>query len=128
MIRLKPGVSLDNVHPRVFHLISVAARIWSRHESPDLWITGGNESGHASGARGYHRLADGACQAVDLRTWSIPGPLERRKAAVEELAWELGPDFDTIFEEELRDPVTSAILKGEHAHCQYDPGRPGTVV
>ena len=118
MIRLKPGVSLDNCHPRVFIIIGFAGPIWARYGSLDLTITGGNETGHSSGARGFHRLPDGTAQAVDLRTWSIP-EMEHRHAACKELAAVLGPNYDVLYERPGQ--------RGEHAHCQYDPDRPGTV-
>ena len=126
MIRLKPGVSLDNVHPRIFHLIAVAGPIWAKYGSTDLWITGANEPGHGVGSRGYHRLVDGTCQAVDVRTWTISDPISRRQA-VDDLAAEVGSLYDVLFEEQRNDPLTGAVLRGEHAHCQYDPARPGTV-
>jgi hypothetical protein len=125
MVRVKNNVSLDNVHPRVFLIIGFAAPIWEKYGSTDLWITGGNEGGHSAGARGFHRLPDGTCQAVDLRTWTIANTEHRRQAA-QELAGILGPLFDVLFEEEIRDPTTGKVLRGEHAHCQYDPERPGT--
>lgn len=125
MIRLKAGVSLDNVHPRVFLIIGFAAPIWAKYGSPDVWVTGANEDGHSTGPRGFHRLPDGTCQAVDLRTWTIAEP-EHRRMAAKELAGILGPLFDVIFEVELRD-ATGKITRGEHVHVQYDPERPGTA-
>jgi hypothetical protein len=118
MIRLKKGVSLDNCHPRVFLIIGFAAPIWDKYGSKDLTVTAANEEGHSKGPRGFHRLPDGTCQAVDLRTWSIP-ELEARHRAVKELAGILGPIYDVIYEK--------PGLTGEHAHVQYDPERPGTV-
>jgi hypothetical protein len=118
MIRLKsPAISLDNVSPRIFLAIALAAPIWERHGAPDVWITGANEEGHSTGPRGFHRLPDGTCQAVDLRTWNIPR-LEDRHTAAKELADVLGPLYDVLYEK----PGES----GEHVHVQYDPERPGT--
>ena len=125
MIRLKRGVSLDNVHPGVFIIIGSAAPIWAKYGSPDLWVTGANETGHSTGPRGFHRLPNGTCQAVDLRTWSIPEP-EDRRMAVKELAEIMGPLYDVLFEKEIKDPTTGKILRGEHCHGQYDAARPGT--
>lgn len=118
MIRLKSGVSLDNVHHRVFLAIALAAPIWAKYGSPDLTITAGNEDGHSRGPRGFHRLPDGTCQAVDLRTKSIP-ELEHRRQACAELAAILGPDYDVLFEK----PGD----KQEHAHVQLDTERRGTT-
>lgn len=118
MIRLKAGVSLDNCHPRVFQILAMAAPIWEKYGSKDLTITGANEDGHSTGLRGFHRLPDGTCQAVDLRTWSIPEQ-EARYRAVKELANLLGPFYDVLYEKPGE--------QGEHAHCQYDPERPGTL-
>ena len=126
MIRIKQGVSLDNVHPRIFLVIGFAAPIWDKYGSRDLWITGGNETGHSTGDRGFHRLPDGTCQAVDLRTWTITDPAHRL-AAVKELAAVLGQLYDVLHEDEKRDPTTGAVLRGEHVHVQFDPDRPGTV-
>jgi hypothetical protein len=116
-VRLKPGVSLDNVHPKMFLAIGFAAPIWERFGTPELWITGANEEGHATGARGFHRLPDGTCQAVDLRTWNIPR-LEDRHAACTALAQTLGAFYDVLYERPGE--------RGEHAHCQWDPERVGT--
>lgn len=124
MIRTKPGVSLDNVHPRIFLAIGLAAPVWARYGSSDFWITGANEDGHSTGPRGFHRLPNGTCQAIDARTWTIKEP-EHRRMACKELAGILGPDFDVIFEEEVRD-ASGKIIKGEHAHIQLDEERPGT--
>ena len=127
MIRLKnAAISLDNVHPRLFFAIAMAAPIWERYGAPDLWITAANEEGHSTGPRGFHRLPDGTCQAVDFRTWNI-AKLTDRHAAVKALGEFLGPLFDVLFEEEIRDPTTGKILRGEHCHVQRDPERPGTV-
>jgi hypothetical protein len=125
MIRVKNGVSVDNSHPRIFAAAALAAVVWAKYGSPDLWITGGNEGGHSTGPRGFHRLPDGTCCAWDFRTWSIPKPEDRREA-VKELAKLLGPYYDVLFEEEIRDPTTGKVLRGEHAHCQVDFARPGT--
>jgi hypothetical protein len=119
MIRVKPGVTLDNSHHRMFLVAALAAPIWAKYGSPDLWITGGNEDGHSKGPRGFHRLPDGTCQAWDLRTWSIP-ELEHRKQACAELAGILGELYDVMYEKPGE--------RGEHAHVQWDPGRPGTRV
>ena len=125
MIRLKPGVVLDNVHPRIFFALAMAAPIWERYGSPELWVTAANEAGHTTGPRGFHRLPDGTCQAVDLRTWNIPAR-EHRLLAVQELGAILGPLYDVLFEEEIKDPTTGKVLRGEHCHAQHDPERPGT--
>lgn len=117
MVRLKTGVSLDNMHPKIYLAIGLAAEIWARHGSPDMVITGGNEDGHSVGPRGFHRLPDGTAQAVDLRTWSIP-VLESRHRAAKELAAVLGDKYDVIYEK----PGAT----GEHVHLQWDPERPGT--
>lgn len=126
MIRLKSTVSLDNVHARIFLAIGLAAPIWERHGSPDLWITAANEGRHSGGTRGFHHLPDDTCRAIDLRTWMMPDPDDRRRAA-RELAEMLGPLYDVLFEEELRDPTSGKILRGEHVHVQFDPDRPGTT-
>ncbi len=126
MIRLKPNVSLDNVHSRIFLAIGLTAPIWDRYGSPDLWVTAANEPGHGTGLRGFHRLPDGVCQAADFRTWTIPSVRDRRRA-VDELAAQLGPLYDVLFEEELRDPTSGKVLRGEHVHIQFDPDRPGTT-
>ena len=118
MIRLKAGVSLDACHPRVFLIIGFAASVWAKYGSPDLTVTAANEPGHSTGPRGFHRLPDGSCQAVDLRTWSIP-ELEHRRLAVKELAGILGAVYDVLYERPGE--------RGEHAHVQYDPDRPGTA-
>jgi len=112
MIRLKNAVSLDNVHPQIFLAIALAAPIWERYGAPDLWITAANEEGHSTGPRGFHRLPDGRCQAVDLRTWNIV-ELADRRAAVRALGDILGPLFDVLYEKPGE--------RGEHAHVQYDP-------
>jgi hypothetical protein len=120
VIRLKPGASLDNVHPRIYFAIAMAAPVWARYGSPDLVVTAGNEAGHETNPdpkRQFHRLPDGTCQAGDLRTWTIP-VLEHRHAACKELAGILGPDYDVLYER--------PGLKGEHCHVQLDPERPGT--
>ena len=128
MIRLKPGtgVNLDNVHPRIYLAIGFAGPIWAQYGSPDLWLTAANEAGHGTGARGFHRLPDGTCRAVDLRTWTIPAPADRRRAR-DELAVVLGPLYDVLFEDEVRDPTTGKVLRGEHIHLQFDEDRPGTA-
>lgn len=126
MIRLKNSVSLDNVHHRMFLAVAMAAPVWAKYGSPDLTVTGANEAGHSTGPRGFHRLPDGTCQAADLRTWSIP-EREHRLLACTELAGLLGPQYDVLFEEEIRDPQAGTILRGEHCHVQYDPDRPGTA-
>jgi hypothetical protein len=118
VIRTKAGVSLDNVHHRVFLAIALAAPIWAKYGSPDLTVTAANEDGHSTGPRGFHRLPDGTCQAADLRTWSIP-ELEHRKQACAELAGILGEKYDVLYERPGE--------KGEHAHVQWDPDRPGTT-
>lgn len=127
MIRLKPGadVNLDNVHPRIYLAIGFAGPIWARYGSPDLYLVGANEPGHATGPRGFHQLPDGTCQAVDFRTWTIPSVRDRRRA-VDELAAQLGPLYDVLLEEEVRDPTTGKVLRGEHVHVQVDMDRPGT--
>lgn len=119
MVRVKTGTSLDNCHPRVFQIIAMAAPIWEKYGSPDLTITGANETGHSTGSRGFHHLPDGTCQAVDLRTWSIPEQEARHRAA-RELANLLGPFYDVIYERPGE--------RGEHIHVQYDQDRPGTVL
>jgi hypothetical protein len=119
MIRLKPGVSLDRTHHRVFLMVSVAAPIWAKYDSPDLWIVGGNEPGHATNPdrrRQFHHLPDGTCQAVDLRTWTIP-TVDRRREAAKELGAILGATYDVLYERPGE--------RGEHVHAQYDPDRPG---
>lgn len=121
MVRLKPKVSLDNVHPQMFSVIAKAADIWSRYNSRDLWITAANEEGHSIGPRGFHRLPDGTCQAIDIRTWSIPFHVHKM-AAIEDLTVVLGREFDVIFEKEERD-ASGRVIKGEHVHVQYDPKR-----
>jgi len=127
IVRLKPGISLDLCHHRVFLIVGFAAPLWAKYGSAELWITGANEGGHSTGARGFHRLPDGTCQAVDLRTWTIP-EREHRLLAVKELGAQLGALYDVLFEEEEKDPMSGKILRGEHCHCQYDPERPGTTV
>lgn len=117
MIRTKAGVSLDNVHHRIFVVIALAAPVWAKYGSPDLTVTAANESGHSTGPRGFHRLPDGTCQAVDLRTWSIP-VLEDRHKACAELARLFGQHYDVLYEKPGE--------RGEHVHIQYDPERPGT--
>jgi len=119
MIRVKPGVSLDNVHPQIFLAIGLAAPIWQRYGAPELWVTAANEEGHSTGPRGFHRLPNGTCQAADLRTWNIPEPADRHKA-VEELAEHLGRYFDVLYEKPGQ--------QGEHVHLQWDEERPGTNV
>ncbi len=126
IVRLKGATSLDRVHHEVFRAIAAAATVWAKHGADELWITGANEPGHSTGPRGFHRLPDGTCQAVDLRTWNIADHEARHEAATE-LAAELGPMFDVLYEEEVRDPTTGTVLRGEHVHVQHDPERPGTV-
>lgn len=125
MVRLKTGVSLDYCRPEVYYIVWKAAPIWTVLGSTDLWITGANESGHSTGPRGFHRLPNGTCQALDLRTWTIPRFSDRRLAR-DALAAALGPAYDVLFETELRDPITGRITRGEHMHVQFDPERPGT--
>ncbi len=125
MIRVKPTVSLDNVHPQIFFAISLAAPIWARYGSSDLTITAANEGGHSVGLRGFHRLPDGTCRAVDLRTWTL-NP-EQKHRAIDDLAASLGALFDVLFEPEIKDDRTGQVIRGEHAHVQYDEDRPGTV-
>ena len=110
MIRLKTGVVLDNVHPRIFFALAMAAPIWEKYGSPELTVTAANEDGHATGPRGFHRLPNGTCQAVDLRTWSIPEQ-EHRHAACRELAGILGAAYDVLYERPGQ--------RGEHAHIQF---------
>ena len=117
MVRVKEGVSLDSMHPKMFLAIAMAAPIWERWGAADLWITGGNEAGHGTGARGFHRLQDGTAQAVDIRTWNIPRLACRHKAA-KELANILGLLYDVLYEKPGQ--------QGEHCHVQWDPERPGT--
>jgi hypothetical protein len=59
MIRLKDGVSVDRVHPRVCLANATAVPIWTRYGSQDLWITAANEAGHMTNpdpTRQFHRL------------------------------------------------------------------------
>ena len=107
--------------------LGFAGPIWARYGSPDLCLTAANEAGHGTGRRGFHRLPDGTCRAVDLRTWTIPAPADRRRAR-DELAVVLGPLYDVLFEDEVRDPTTGKVLRGEHIHLQFDEERPGTRV
>lgn len=114
MIRLKNGTSLDNVHPRMFLVIGFAAPIWRKYHVDDLWVTAGNEAGHTTNpdpAKQYHRLPDGTCQAVDLRTKSI-AELEHRRQAVKELTDILGPDYFVQHENPGED--------NDHCHVQLN--------
>ena len=126
MIRLKEGVSLDNVHPQIFFALSIAAPIWARYGSRDLWVVAANEPGHSVGLRGFHRLPDGTCQAVDIRTWTLP-TAEAKHRAIDDLATSLGALYDVLFEPQITDDRTGKVIRGEHVHCQYDPERPGTA-
>jgi hypothetical protein len=108
MIRLKPGVVLDNTDRHIWEAVAYAAQIWERAGAPDLWITSCRDGVHPGGARpSFHPLG----RAVDLRTKNLP--VLSRRGSVESLRFILGPDYDVLFE--------SAGKANEHCHVQWDP-------
>ena len=114
MIRLKvASIDLDHTHPRVWEAVWRAGEIWAQHGSPDCVITAAREQGHETNpdpTRQFHWLPDGTCQAVDIRTWSLP--LSQRALAVADLRQALPDGFDVIYER--------AGEPGEHCHLEWD--------
>lgn len=107
MIRVKPGVSLDNTHEAIWTAVAVAARVWSSWEA-DLWVTSANDGVHPGGARpSFHPKG----QAVDVRTHNLP--VNGRQQAIDMLRGILGPNYDVLYE--------SVGTPNEHCHIQYDP-------
>ncbi len=121
IVRIKAGVSLDKVHPKVFFAIALAGTAWEQLGAAELWITAGNEAGHTTNPdplRQFHRLPDGSCQAIDLRVHQFTGTNKHEARRI--LASMLGVNYDVILEKEG--------LPDEHIHVQWDPDRPGTVL
>ena len=113
MVRTKTGVSLDNTHQRIFLAIAIAAKLWEAH-GVDLVITGANETGHHTNpdpTKQFHRLPDGSCKAVDLRSWNLPPTL--RSQMLTDLRKALGPGYDVLYERPGE--------QGEHYHIEWDP-------
>lgn len=121
MIRLKPGVDLDSVHPKIYFAIIMADQVWKQLGFEEVWVTAANEPGHTTNPdpmRQFHLLPDGTCQACDLRIHQFTP--ENKKEARRILASILGKEYDVILESEGK--------ANEHIHVQYDPNRPGTAV
>lgn len=103
MIRCKPGVDFDRVHPVMFAALIAAESIYSSHGVSECWITSANDSEHMEGSLHYAGLA------IDLRSKNIPR--ETREAVFSALARRLR-HLDIIWEYPDRER--------EHFHLEYD--------
>lgn len=121
IVRIKPGVSLDKVHHKMFFAVFCAAVVWEQMGANFIEVTGANEAGHTTNPdkeRQFHRLPDGTCQAFDFGIHNLKS--EKKPEARRILASMLGSMYDVLLE--------FVDTKDEHIHVQFDPKRPGTVL
>lgn len=97
-MKLKDGVSLQDVHWRLFQAAIVAEAIFAKYGS-ELVITSGNDGKHSPNSLHYKGMA------LDFRTWHVAG---REWEVANAIQKALGDDFDVVAE-------------SDHIHCELDP-------
>lgn len=104
MIRLKEGVSLRGCKSEILFALQVAEGVWTSKGAPELVVTCGSDGRHHRGS--LHYLG----QAVDLRTYNLPGGYRGQGAqeATEELQDRLGDEYDVV-------------LEFNHVHIEFQP-------
>lgn len=100
MIKLKDGVTWDNVDPDFRNTLETLVVQAFDEIDRDMIITSLNDGQHMAGSLHYEG------KAADLRIWNLapndPKVVERRIAIL------VGPEFDVILEK-------------DHIHIEYDP-------
>jgi hypothetical protein len=93
---IKAGVDISRLKPPIRKKLPLIAQHY-RRRCEELTVTSTYEGNHSEGSLHYAHLA------VDTEM-----PLKGQKAFVEDLAEELGPDYDVVLEK-------------YHIHTEYDP-------
>jgi RHS repeat-associated protein len=110
-IQVKPGANIKNLSPEMRATFPVIdSYIQSNTPFSEGIITSGNDSKHKKGSLHYQD------NAIDIRGNNVPDEVMSR--IVEDIAWELGPDYDVIPEFYPNDPLN------DHIHIEYDPKGP----
>jgi hypothetical protein len=110
-IQVKPGANIKNLSPQIRATFPVIdSYIQSNTPFSEGIITSGNDSKHKKGSLHYQD------NAIDIRGNNVPDEVMRR--ITEDIAWELGPDYDVIPEFYSDDPLN------DHIHIEYDPKGP----
>lgn len=103
-LKLKQGVSLENVSWRMFHAAIVVENAYKRR-GIEAVITSASDGKHSALSKHYpENNASGMVEALDFRTWHLTDPWSVRA----EIATELGSDYDVV-------------LESDHLHVEYDP-------
>lgn len=110
-VQLKPGVKIDKLSPVMTPAIVTWERIAAEHDFPAV-ITSGTEGTHSEGSFHYPENApDDRGRALDFRRpdrdQGFNDP-ERARRVAEELAANLGPEYDVV-------------LEPTHIHVEHDP-------
>jgi hypothetical protein len=96
-MKLKDGVSLQDVSWRMFHAAVVAEKVYATYGA-ELVITSANDGKHGDKTLHHKGLA------LDLRTWNLGG---REMQVASDLAKALGNDYDVV-------------LERDHIHLEWD--------
>ena len=97
-MKLKPGVSLQDVSWRMFHAAVIAEAVYKKYGA-ELVITSANDGKHGDKTLHHKGLA------LDLRTWTLNG---RHLQVAEEMRRALGDEYDVVVE-------------SDHIHLEHDP-------
>jgi hypothetical protein len=97
-MKLKDGVSLQDVSWRMFHAACVAEEVYRKY-GVELVITSANDGKHGDKTLHHKGLA------LDLRTWTLGGREVEVTAALKDA---LGHDYDVVLEK-------------DHIHMEFDP-------
>lgn len=115
MLRLKPGVKLADLSPRMDLASKIVDGAYSATGIKECWITSSNDSTHSDDSRHYPRNTEtGMSEALDFRLHNVPA--EMRQVLVNNVKMLLGGDageFDVVWEAKGTD--------NEHLHVEWDP-------
>ena len=96
-MKLKPGVSLQDVSWRMFHAAVIAEAVYKKY-GVELVITSANDGKHGDKTLHHKGLA------LDLRTWTLNG---RALQVADEIRNALPDAYDVVVEP-------------DHIHLEYD--------
>jgi hypothetical protein len=97
-MKLKDGVSLQDVSWRMFYAACVAEGIYKKYGA-ECVITSANDGKHGDKTLHHKGLA------LDLRTWTLGG---REMQVATDLQKALGNEYDVVLEK-------------DHVHIEWDP-------